>query len=137
MSANVRLLTPHSSLGGHGAGNDALVRFPADLFAKESRARTPMARARRRRPDARPAGYAGGVAVARQAQPALRAAHGLRRLRGDRERREDPRQRPQGWPKNVLPALRLPGRAEGRDARAADETQARAGDRAGHPGYAA
>src|SRR3954471_1100477 len=94
-------------------------RAPRVAFSRDEdlcrHTRGPRAQLVRRRcdgPDPRPAGDADRQRTARQAQADLHPAHRRRRLRDRRQRRADRGDRQQARRQAVLPALRLPGRAE-------------------------
>ena len=89
----------------------------AHLQPQGQRDHPQVARRRCRRPRARPARHRGRPRPARQAQARVRPAHRHRRPRDRDQRRQGRAHRQQGRAEDRLPALRLPGRAQGADVR--------------------
>src|ERR671915_1234096 len=100
-------------------------------------ARAQLARGRRERPDARPAGDPDRRCAARQAQARVHAARGRGRLRDRGERREDRGVRQQARGEALLQALGLPGRPAEPHARGDARPPSRRGDPARGEGNAA
>src|SRR4051794_25123581 len=100
-----------------------------DLRRNTFHPRAQLARRRRQRADARPAGDADRRRAAREDQAGVHAALRHGRLRRRRQRREDRRHRQQARGQEVLPPLRLPRRHQG----ALAQRHARAPPRGGHP----
>ena len=88
-----------------------------DLERKARRDRAPLVRRRRRGADPGPSRDPDRRHAARQGQAGVHAARRHGRLRDRRERREDRGHRQEARPEDVLPALRLPGRAQQRTLR--------------------
>src|ERR687895_1902516 len=100
-------------------------------------ARAQLARGRRERPDARPAGDPDRRYAARQAQARVHAARGRGRLRDRGERREDRGVGEQARGEALLQALGLPGRPAEPHARGDARAPSRRGDPARGEGDAA